>query len=180
MAFLSCGVLFLLQFTVTPERQLWSLTLRDELNSMTIRPTIKVTFAVFCIVNVACRMGFATTEPMPVRGDLNQFWLVFRRATLEKDWQKVKELTSFPLTVRGELDGDPIQRVGRAKFSKIFDRFLKEGVFSPNEQLEFIRNTTTIDSAVSSGDMCRIGDMIFKRTATGWRLNTLYMQSGSN
>jgi hypothetical protein len=125
---------------------------------------------------MASWQGLAT-EPPPQRSDLKQFWLAFRRATLEKDWQKLEDLTSFPLTIRGELDRDPIRRVSRRDFPKIFDRFLKQGVFSPNEQLEFIRNTTTIDTAVDSGGICRIGDMIFKKAAAGWRLDTLYMQS---
>jgi hypothetical protein len=98
-------------------------------------------------------------------------------ATLERDWRKLEKLVSFPLIVKGVLDRDPIHRVGRREFPTIFDRFLKQGVFSPSEQLELIRRTATPPSTwAGSQHVRRVGDMIFEKTDQGWRLHTLYME----
>jgi len=128
-------------------------------------------------MNVSGWIDTGSAEPGRQQQDLNELWSVFRSAALEKDWKKLEELTNFPLRVRGELDRDRTRRVDRREFSKVFDRFLREGVFSPHEQLDFIRKTTSIDMAANSRDTCRIGDMIFKRTSSGWRLHTLYMHT---
>jgi hypothetical protein len=130
----------------------------------------------FCVITVALWIRSIGGELPPERQEFNQFWSTFRQATLQRDWRKLEELASFPLTVRGVLDRDPIRRVGRDEFPRIFDRFLKEGVFSANEQLEFIRRTTTVGTAAHSRDNSRVGDMVFKKTASGWHLHTLYLQ----
>jgi hypothetical protein len=149
---------------------------RDELRSMTIRSTSKVAFTVLCFINVACWIGFVASEPSPERTELKQFWIPFRKAALQSDWRILEGLTNFPLIVRGELHRDPILRIRRSEFPTVFQRFLKEGVFSPNEQLEVIRSNSTIQTAASSDVTCRVGDMIFKKTDKGWRLHALYMQ----
>jgi hypothetical protein len=119
-------------------------------------------------------------EPSSAQQEFSRFWLTFRSATLQRDWQKLEYLTSFPLTIRGELDRDPVRRVRRREFQKVFDGFLKEGVFSRNEQMEFIRKTITIQSGEDSLAARRVGDMIFRKTVKGWRLDTLYMQYNSD
>jgi hypothetical protein len=143
---------------------------------MKIAPAAKFALTAFCILNLAFWTKIMASDPPRQRQDFNQFWSIFRNATLHRDWQKLEGLTNFPLTLKGELDRDPIRRVGRREFPRIFDRFLKEGVFSPNEQVEFIRKTTTIQTAADSEDKRRVGDMVFKKTGKAWRLDTLYMQ----
>ncbi len=142
---------------------------------MKLSPTNKIKVAVICSINLIWCIALADTQSSE-QSELKQFWGAFRNAALQQDWSKLEEFTNFPLIVRGELDQDPIFRIDRGKFPIIFERFLKEGVFSPNEQLHVIRNTTTIKVDANSRDRCRIGDMVFKRTAKGWRLYTLYMQ----
>jgi hypothetical protein len=144
-------------------------------NSLEIARQIRNAVLVVCAIHA----GGSTVTACPrsiADPDLNRVWIAFRNAALQQDWSKLEEITNFPLIVRGELDQDPIFRIDRSKFPTIFERFLKEGVFSPNEQLQVIRNTTTIKVDANSRDRCRIGDMVFKRTAKGWRLYTLYMQ----
>lgn len=136
---------------------------RDELPSMTIRSTSKVAFTVLCFINVACWIGFVASEPSPERAELKQFWIPFRKAALQSDWRVLEGLTNFPLIVRGELHREPILRIRRSEFPTVFQRFLKEGVFSPNEQLEVIRSNSTIQTAASSDVTCRVGDMILKK-----------------
>ena len=153
---------------------LWIQTQRDEARPMRVPPTIEFILTTVLLFNVVITV---------VAGELSrdnqgfaEFWSRFRTATLENDWKELEHLTSFPLTIRGELDRDPIRHASRSDFQKTFDRFLREGVFSSNEQFEIIRKTTTIEVSALCKDTCRIGDMIFKKTAKGWRLNTLYMQ----
>jgi len=109
-------------------------------------------------------------------GELQQFWSTFRNAVIERNWSTLEDLTNFPVLVRGELDRDPVHQVRRSEFRTVFERFLKEGVFSPGEQLKLIRSTTTIQAESNSGELCRVGDMVFRKTAKGWRLSRLYMQ----
>lgn len=122
---------------------------------------MKVEAAVICIISLTWCGGLTASQPEG--SELKQFWSTFRKAALRSDWRKLEDLTSFPLIVRGELDRDPVIRVGRSQFPKVFQRFLKEGVFSPNEQLEIIRSTTTPETAMSSDVTCRIGDMILEK-----------------
>jgi hypothetical protein len=87
-------------------------------------------------------------------------------------------MCNFPITVRGELDGDPVFRVGRRDFPRIFAQYLKQGVFSANEELEFIRRTTAVPNEHHMSERVRrVGDMIFRNTDKGWLLDTLYLQS---
>jgi hypothetical protein len=155
---------------------LWIPTKHDETHPMRIRPASKFGLIILCVVNLTSSIGIAANDPPLDTQEFTKFWSRFRRVTLEKDWKELQDLTTFPLNVRGELDSAPIHQASRRQFSKIFDRFLRDGVFSANEQLEIIRKTTTRHVAAECNDTCRVGDMIFKKTRKGWRLDTLYMQ----
>jgi hypothetical protein len=86
-------------------------------------------------------------------------------------------MTRFPITIKGILDSDPVRRIGRNDFDREFREFLKQGVFSKNEELEFIRRTESITGGLDEGrDQVRVGDMLFERRVNRWSLDTLYMQ----
>src|SRR5581483_2249157 len=142
---------------------------------MKVSPASNARMAVICAIGLTLCVGLVAAQP-PQESDLKQFWSTFRSAVLQKDWSTLEDLTNFPVLVRGELDRDPVHQVRRSEFRTVFERFLKEGVFSPGEQLKLIRSTTTIEAESNSGELCRVGDMVFRKTAKGWRLSRLYMQ----
>jgi hypothetical protein len=115
---------------------------------------------------------------LPSNQDFGAFWQVFRKAVLTRNWQMLTQMCNFPVTVKGVLDRDPVYRVGRREFPKVFDQFLREGVFSANEELEYIRKTAKLTD--SGRSVQRVGDMLFRKTDRGWLLDTLYMQYTSD
>ena len=127
----------------------------------------------FCAITLTAAGLFAHDRPSDYQ-DFSTFWQAFRKATLEKDWRRLSEMCNFPVTVRGELDSDPVYRVGRRDFPKMFGQFLREGVFSPNEELNFIRKATGLED--DGRPARRVDDMIFRKTHKGWLLDTFYMQ----
>jgi hypothetical protein len=138
---------------------------------------LAIQLAIFGIVYLMLQTGSAETHSTRNQ-DFSVFWQVFRKAALDKNWQMLEQMCHFPVTVKGVLDRDPVYHVSRQKFSRFFDRFLREGVFSPNEELEFIRKTPTL---VDDGRPARrVDDMIFRRTDKGWLLDTFYMQYTSD
>lgn len=110
--------------------------------------------------------------------DFGAFWQVFRAAVLEKKWQVLTQMCNFPVTVKGVLDHDPVYQVDRRKFPKVFDQFLREGVFSANEELEYIKKTSKLTD--DGRPLRRVGDMLFRKTDRGWLLDALYMQYTSD
>jgi hypothetical protein len=136
-----------------------------------------LSIAAFCIIRLTIQPALASSEPGR-GGDFGVFWQKFRGAVLEKNWQMLGQMCNFPVTVKGVLDSDPVYRIGRREFPKVFDRFLREGVFASNEELEFIRNSTKfVDDGRSAR---RVDEMIFRKTAKGWLLDTFYMQYTSD
>jgi hypothetical protein len=132
-----------------------------------------VIIVVFCMSSLMLGVSPGDTKPRS-NEDFSFFWQVFRKAALKEDWQMLTQMCNFPVTVKGVLDRDPVYRVGRRDFPRVFHQFLREGVFSPNEEFEFIRKTTTL--ADDGRPARRVGDMIFRRTDRGWLLDTFYME----
>jgi|ERR1043166_2162435 len=138
---------------------------------------IAVTTAAVSILTVVIRAASADAQ-ISFDRDFASFWQTFRKATLERDWKTLTQMCNFPVTVKGVLDRDPVYRVNRGEFPRVFDQFLSEGVISPNEQLDFIRKTRTL--ADDGRPARRVGNMIFRRTPKGWLLHTFYMEYTSD
>jgi hypothetical protein len=127
-------------------------------------------FGALSVICIVVATGFAHSRPLHSQ-DFDDFWRVFRKTALEKDWRKLAVMTRFPLTVKGILDRDPVRLVDKREFANVFDEFLRQGVFSENEELEFIRKTTAIPKQIGESlDERRVGDMVFKKTDRGWLL----------
>lgn len=69
---------------------------------------------------------FLSTFSVAADTDKQKFWTDFRKAFLAKDFTTLKQLTVFPLEVRGEADSDPNLKVKEENFEKcllvIYDR----------------------------------------------------------
>jgi hypothetical protein len=110
--------------------------------------------------------------------DAAVFWTAFRQALIDGDSAKLTAWTHFPLTVRGNLDDDPVRTIEKPEFSRLLTAILSEhaGVHDTNRDL--IIGTTTLDSRSFGGgdgkDFFGVGPMDFQRVGERWRLTLVY------
>jgi hypothetical protein len=111
--------------------------------------------------------------------DIQEFWVEFRRATLNQDFNQVAAMTVFPFRTRGPLDDDPVNEYGKSRFYKVFQSFLSQwngSDLSGSTELDAIRATAAVDKKYVNGNYARVGDLVFEKDAvTGWRLTFAYL-----
>ena len=108
------------------------------------------------------------------------FWSGFREALLTGDSSRVATMTQFPLEVRGDTDTDPRAQVTREHFDETVQKLLKQdsGVRPEGETFrQFLTREQSVGagSVEPDGGAARVGDLVFERTAAGWRLVRVYL-----
>jgi hypothetical protein len=112
--------------------------------------------------------------------DARIFWLAFRQALIDGDSARLIAWTTFPLTVRGDLDDDPVRTIGRSQFPALVRSILKE--FAGDGEHATVREqvvaTTSLNSRSFGGsdgkDFFGVGPMNFQRVGGRWRLTVAY------
>jgi hypothetical protein len=110
--------------------------------------------------------------------DFQSFWAGFRKAAMNDDMAAVEAMASFPLKTKGELDDDPVKAVGTPAFAPLFHTSLKEAANmrgSNGSTLAFLRANPVFPKIdLDGGGAQRIGGLVFRRQADGWKLSMIY------
>lgn len=59
-----------------------------------------------------------------------RFWADFAAAVARNDVQALQGMTHLPLRVRGEMDGDPVRKVGRQRLARTLSEVLDQPVYT--------------------------------------------------
>ena len=108
------------------------------------------------------------------------FWIVFRNAVLENDFQELDSLTDFPLIIKGTLDSDSAREIRHNKFKFVFEVYLKQpNADDSGTDLDEIRKKKMISEKDyrSSNNYIRISDMVFGRVKGNWKLIMIYIDT---
>lgn len=115
------------------------------------------------------------------------FWPSFRTAVLAYDVQALDQLVSYPLTVKGTMDSDPIKKINSDKIIatlKIY--FSKNAMIDDADLTETnlaqIKRYVTLPQSIykhfSMADVViSVGDLDFKKIGGKWRLSIIYISS---
>ena len=118
--------------------------------------------------------------------DFLPFWIKYRETVLEMDSNKLIGMTSFPLTVMGNEDNDPVLKVSKDDFFFIFNTFLNTGggVLDINNlddlainNLDFIKRSVNAEHTLrykQNFNYQRIGDQVFEKIEGKWMLVLIY------
>lgn len=112
-----------------------------------------------------------------VMEDFTTFWKTFREAVLSSDTAQLIGLTAFPLKYRGTLDGDPVIKISKEQFGKVFSLFLKQwnGLdLEGSTELDYIKKTANSNEQ-SNEKQIRMGNMVFYQKDGKWKLGFLYL-----
>lgn len=115
------------------------------------------------------------------------FWPSFRTAVLAYDIQALDQLVSYPLTVKGTMDYDPVKKINRDKIiSTLKNALSQEGSIDndniPDEtNLEEIKRKVTVPDKdykwhKANSIYMSIANMDFKKIGGKWKLHTIYIE----
>jgi hypothetical protein len=114
------------------------------------------------------------------------FWEVFRKAIIENDTVKLKELTNFPLKAHGYQDSDPIIEVSKDDFLKVFNKCLKEqtvvdkidgSILEHIKRLSNLRLSNELVTEEAYLSWQRVGNMEFEKLNNKWMLTAIYIDT---
>lgn len=115
------------------------------------------------------------------------FWPSFRTAVLAYDVQALDQLVSYPLTVRGAMDYDPVKKINRDKIiSTLKNALSQDGTIDldniPDEtNLEEIKRKVTIPNkdykwVTAASEYMNVANLEFRKIKGKWKLNTIYIE----
>ena len=137
-----------------------------------------VMFAVFFI-------SVATVAQERIKS-FDDFWPSFRKAVLAYDVSALDPLVSYPLTVKGTMDYDPVKKITRDKIIATLRTSLSQEGSIDDDRIpeetnyeEIKRKVTIPDSDYkwtdSRSEYMTIANLEFKKIAGKWKLNTIYV-----
>jgi hypothetical protein len=111
------------------------------------------------------------------------FWTSFRAAVLASDVAALDPLVSYPLTVKGTQDTDPVKKINRdkivatlktymSKFAVIEDGF--DGETNRDQIKRYVTLPPSIYRRFSPADvLINVGDLDFKKIGSKWKLSII-------
>jgi hypothetical protein len=125
--------------------------------------------------------------------DFQLFWKEFRQAVLDSDFDRLQQMTVFPLKTHGYQDFDPQIDIMTSDFYKALMMELNGEVTVQLDSIDHTNGTSVtsfemIKKAVSIKEdkeyfeltqegWYRVGNMEFTRTDLGWKLELIYLDT---
>ncbi|HET6788674.1 MAG TPA: hypothetical protein VFH49_11965 [Aquabacterium sp.] len=111
------------------------------------------------------------------------FWSAFRQAVAQGDDAALQSMVKLPLLVRGEMDDDPVQRVGRARLKHMLHEVLDQPIFSSEggatvkrSLREVITRTEQLPArAWMTPTSFRVEQLEFQWSRGQWKLTRAYL-----
>lgn len=115
------------------------------------------------------------------------FWPTFRTALLAYDMQALDPLVSYPLTVKGTMDYDPVKKINRDKIITTLKKALSQEGSIDNENIPDETNLEEIKRKVTVPDKdykwkkansiyMTVANLDFKKIGGKWKLYTIYSE----
>ena len=123
-------------------------------------------------------MGTATAQATVKHADFAVYWRELRTALLSGSAEAVAPLASFPLTLRGEMDDDPVRHIERSAFPTTLRQLLAQDVgLSPDPEplSQYVKRMSTVPPSAVSGTTARVANLQFALGSEGWRLVGAYL-----
>lgn len=139
---------------------------------------IKYLMALFLVAG----MGFSSAAQAAPKDDFAAYWSQFRTAIMADDWAAVQKLTAATVTVHGQLDVDPAEKVSREKLKSAFNGVLQQDTGMAAETLtnkQLIDQTPTLLEGKNFSlrdKTARVGDMVFRYMKGQWMLAEIYLE----
>lgn len=126
--------------------------------------------------SVACSADESARSPQ-------QCWTEFRQAVVAGNYDRLRNMTQFPLAVRGAVDGIPAQMVERGQFEAMLNRILDQPMASyEGEKLvtytmrDLVARTTELNKKPAKTDgQFRVGELVFDFRGGRCRLVQAYL-----
>lgn len=111
------------------------------------------------------------------------FWTAFRQAVAQGDDAALQSMVKLPLLVRGEMDDDPVQRVGRTRLKHTLHELLDQPIFSSEggatvkrSLREVIARTERLPArAWMTPTSFRVEQLEFQWSRGQWKLTRAYL-----
>lgn len=100
-------------------------------SSLAMATTTTATAPTASATSKAPALAAASAASKPTaKASAQVFWSAFRQAVTQGDDAALQSMVKLPLLVRGEMDDDPVQRVGRARLKHTLHELLDQPIFS--------------------------------------------------
>jgi hypothetical protein len=122
----------------------------------------------------------ATKDTIRHSENFEEFWKSFRQSVVNSDTNQIIALTQFPFETRGPLDSDPTIKHTKQKFAHVFQAFLNQwnGMdLDGTTERESIEKTVTIKKEDIADEYTRVGNLVFSKKKSGWRLVFAYLNN---
>ena len=119
-----------------------------------------------------------------------EFWIIFRKAIIENDQEKILKNTNFPFETRGTFDSDPIVRYDKTKFFIVLKIFLERwggnSIEVYENQLDILKRISDVQihskeqkDYVIQDNYARVGDFEFRKIKEKWFFAFAYLDDES-
>lgn len=124
-------------------------------------------------------LGCASPPPPCDAASFGTFWSAFQSAAMQGTVSAVQQSVRFPLSTRGQMDGDPILQHAAESFPPLWEQLLEQDAglrMEPETLREFIARHASppADAFDSLGREARVADLVFTCNAGRWQLTTAY------
>ena len=112
------------------------------------------------------------------------FWDAFRAGVRSNNHKQVADLTRFPLKTRGPMDSDPVETYGRAGFLKVYNKLVRQEVYSNNDAelqshtMRQIVEAQTLTPKLDQGEKFSVEQFDFEKLEGKWRFVFAYLEDG--
>jgi hypothetical protein len=129
--------------------------------------------ALIALVLVAIAAVRCASAEQPA-ADFPGFWTQFRRAVLADDMPRVMSMARLPVEVRGPMDGDPVEHLGKEQFPAAFHRLLEQdaGMRPEPETLRAYVQRRAAERAAAG--TARVANLAFEQVDGRWWLVRMY------
>ena len=101
---------------------------------------------------------------------------------MSRDYAALAAQTTFPLELRGAVDGLPPRHIERPQFDSVIQEVLEQQVGEVrNGRLEsykvwdLLARTTDVREDEAAPGTFRVGELVFEKQAAGWKLVAAYL-----